>query len=280
MVPMALMMCLAAHWAVPLWDVALLQGHHWFIPAYDLGFRRPLAFFSLAPDAGPCAPGTRLAGVAKLAVTALQGADLFSSTIEDKPDQIGINQGYYPCSAEFLPLERLPGHLRKILMGSQGGSSHDQHLAPNSSNTGSLTDVERTASLSHIASSQFGGCHGASHDPQYRQGNPLMHMPDWVYSQDVDFLLREVVRASSAAPTFLPAATVHVQLGYRSGETGETIRCIDGGVAANNPSMVALTFCKAIGHEISDTAVLSLGTGERRALDALQLWQMDCAAGF
>ena len=73
----------------------IADGTSLIVPAYDLNFRRPLAFFSLAPDAGPSAPGTRMAGVAKLAVTALQG---------DQSEWYDVLRygDLTPCSVDFL----------------------------------------------------------------------------------------------------------------------------------------------------------------------------------
>lgn len=175
------------------------------VPAYDLKFRRPLAFFSLAPNAGPLGPGMRLAGVAKLAATATQVAG--------------------------------PEHAAERF------------------------NLQWSTSLS-------GG--GAAEVPEAHRSRQLCYRASSVYSENADFLLREVVRASSAAPTFLPAATVSVL--HTDGGVGDELWCIDGGVAANNPSMIALTFCKAVGHDPSNTAILSLGTGEPHHLKVVLRW--------
>ena len=87
----------------------------------------------------------------------------------------------------------------------------------------------------------------------------VMHKSDFVYSESKSILLREVVRASAAAPTFLPAAVVSVC--NNDTHAVEQLTCIDGGVAANNPSQQALTFALSVGCTVDDVALLSLGTG-------------------
>jgi len=61
----------------------------------------------------------------------------------------------------------------------------------------------------------------------------------------------EVALATSAAPTYFPAA-----------EIGDMEYKIDGGLWANNPILVALAEGKKIGFEPNQIKVLSLGTGE------------------
>ncbi|MBL8879645.1 MAG: patatin-like phospholipase family protein [Phycisphaerales bacterium] len=71
-----------------------------------------------------------------------------------------------------------------------------------------------------------------------------------------DFLVRDVARATSAAPTFFETARVvsGTQLPYA---------LIDGGVFANNPTMCAFAEAAAAGGKSDPTAlaILSLGTG-------------------
>lgn len=74
---------------------------------------------------------------------------------------------------------------------------------------------------------------------------------------EADFLMRDVARATSAAPTYFSPAKLksHTMVDYYS--------LIDGGVFANNPAMCA--YVEAINRyrEIpEDILVLSLGTGE------------------
>jgi patatin-like phospholipase/acyl hydrolase len=71
-----------------------------------------------------------------------------------------------------------------------------------------------------------------------------------------DFLMRDVARAASAAPTYFEpvALTNHA--------TGKTYSLIDGGVFANNPGMVAWAEMQRR-HPGAKISLLSLGTGER-----------------
>lgn len=69
-----------------------------------------------------------------------------------------------------------------------------------------------------------------------------------------DFLLRDVARATSAAPTYFPPALIY-------SVAGERAALVDGGVVANNPAMCALAEAMRLwpGREY---VVVSVGTGE------------------
>ena len=71
-----------------------------------------------------------------------------------------------------------------------------------------------------------------------------------------NFLMRDVARATSAAPTYFEP----IQL--RWGPHGERA-FIDGGVHSNNPAMCAYVEARKIYPEESDFLVVSLGTGEQ-----------------
>jgi patatin-like phospholipase/acyl hydrolase len=76
-----------------------------------------------------------------------------------------------------------------------------------------------------------------------------------------DFLLREAVRSTAAAPTYFPPARIKNII------TGEELLAVDGGVFANNPALCAYAearhtdFGQLKFPETSDMLVLSLGTG-------------------
>lgn len=75
-----------------------------------------------------------------------------------------------------------------------------------------------------------------------------------------DANLKDVCRATSAAPTYLPA--------YKMKFAGKDRVLVDGGVYVNNPAMSAVADAVKCGVNLSDIEVLSLGTGthvERRA---------------
>jgi len=74
-----------------------------------------------------------------------------------------------------------------------------------------------------------------------------------------NFLVRDVARATSAAPTYFETARI-------KSNTNITYPLIDGGLFANNPSMCAYAEARYI-HEISSSeemSILSLGTGESK----------------
>jgi predicted acylesterase/phospholipase RssA len=73
---------------------------------------------------------------------------------------------------------------------------------------------------------------------------------------DKDFLLRDVARATSAAPTYFEPANIHAL-------DHSVLPLIDGGVFANNPSLCAYAEFAAArpGSGVGDVALLALGTG-------------------
>ncbi len=75
------------------------------------------------------------------------------------------------------------------------------------------------------------------------------------HDQAYDFSLVDVARATSAAPTYFPAAEILNGL-------GEPFVCVDGGTFANNPSLCAIAAAKQLwpGEELR---VVSLGTGSK-----------------
>jgi uncharacterized protein len=70
-----------------------------------------------------------------------------------------------------------------------------------------------------------------------------------------NFLMREVARATSAAPTYFEP--IQLEWGPHGGRA-----FIDGGVHSNNPAMCAYVEARKIYPEESDFLVVSLGTGE------------------
>ena len=74
---------------------------------------------------------------------------------------------------------------------------------------------------------------------------------------DSDFAMRQVARATSAAPTYFPPERI---------DTADPIlyyALIDGGVVAGNPAMCAYAEAMKMGHD-GDVLMVSLGTGELR----------------
>jgi uncharacterized protein len=70
-----------------------------------------------------------------------------------------------------------------------------------------------------------------------------------------NFLMREIARATSAAPTYFEPFLVE-------GGAHEKCALIDGGVHSNNPAMCAYVEARKIHPEENDFLVVSLGTGE------------------
>ena len=74
---------------------------------------------------------------------------------------------------------------------------------------------------------------------------------------DYDFPMKEVARATSAAPTYFEP------LKLEAGSLEEYYSLIDGGVYANNPAMCGYVEARATFPDATDFLVVSLGTGER-----------------
>jgi uncharacterized protein len=79
----------------------------------------------------------------------------------------------------------------------------------------------------------------------------------------LDFRLREIARATSAAPTYFPPAMI-------TNRRGEAYAMVDGGVFANNPAMCALASARRLyGDRTARFLLVSLGTGSlERSIDA------------
>lgn len=73
---------------------------------------------------------------------------------------------------------------------------------------------------------------------------------------DHNFPMREVARATSAAPTFFPPLSLPAPPPIR------TYALVDGGVYANNPAMCAYVEAHALHPGASDFVIVSLGTGQ------------------
>lgn len=71
---------------------------------------------------------------------------------------------------------------------------------------------------------------------------------------DNDFMLKDVSRATSAAPTFFTPAKI-------TNRTGKTYALIDGGVYANNPAMCAYVAARRLYPKADEYLIVSLGTG-------------------
>jgi len=73
-------------------------------------------------------------------------------------------------------------------------------------------------------------------------------------SVELDFKLKDIARATSAAPTYFPPALIQ-------NRAGEQFGMIDGGVFANNPAMCALVGAYGVFPSAKAFLVVSLGSG-------------------
>lgn len=104
-------------------------------------------------------------------------------------------------------------------------------------------------------------CMGASIDGKNTRGKSAVFFDSFDPPNERDFFVRDVVRSTSAAPTYFPPAKIE-NLANR-----ERMTNIDGGVFANNPSMCAYSEARSTKFKTqtnptaSEMLLLSLGTG-------------------
>ena len=84
-------------------------------------------------------------------------------------------------------------------------------------------------------------------------GSRTLKLFDSNEHQDKAHLLRDIVRGSCAAPTYLPAKEMEIN--------GVRLPLLDGGIAANNPAALALAKAFKEQHPPEDVLLVSLGTG-------------------
>ena len=75
-----------------------------------------------------------------------------------------------------------------------------------------------------------------------------------------NYRLRDIARATSAAPTFLPPAQFS-NVTERRKDGNCSLACIDGGICCNNPALAILTYVKSICDDDAEIVLISLGTG-------------------
>lgn len=90
--------------------------------------------------------------------------------------------------------------------------------------------------------------------PSYEMHGNKMFLFDSKNSLASEFKFKEVARATSAAPTYFPAA--------RFTKKGENYGFIDAGIYANNPALIAYEKALEIYPKAKKFFILSLGTGE------------------
>lgn len=87
----------------------------------------------------------------------------------------------------------------------------------------------------------------------YQEGLYLFNSTQARRQRSQNFALKDVARATSAAPTYFPAAIIR-------NDNGETYHFLDGGIAANNPTLYAYEEAKGL-YPFASWQVISLGTG-------------------
>ncbi|WP_353183836.1 patatin-like phospholipase family protein [Parapedobacter lycopersici] len=133
---------------------------------------------------------------------------------------------------------------------------------------GLLSERYPSATLEHILDVYFGGtklsqllkpCIITAYNIELRKTHFFRQQAAITRGETRDFLLRDVCRATSAAPTYFSVAEIYSLAGTR-------YPLLDGGVFAPNPSMSALVeVTKAFNQtKINDISILSLGTGRSR----------------
>lgn len=73
--------------------------------------------------------------------------------------------------------------------------------------------------------------------------------------EDKNFLFKGAGRATSAAPTYYPSAKI-------KNEVGEEFELVDGGIYANNPTLLAIKRAQQLYPDAQEIVVYSFGTGE------------------
>lgn len=116
-----------------------------------------------------------------------------------------------------------------------------------------LKDYFKDLKLSQL----LGPCLITAYDIK-RRNSYFFNQMDAIAHEKNDFLVRDITRATSAAPTFFQAARI-------KSETNIPYPLIDGGVFANNPALCAYAEARnkfEIKPTAKDMVILSLGTGD------------------
>lgn len=178
-----------------------------------------------------------------------------------------VNNGKPKSAAEIVDLYRVHGH--KIFessfwhgFGSLGGLVDEKYESKNLEDL--LEEYLGNVSLSKVNQDLLITSYDIHKRKPYffkswkARGEKLRASEE---KQDRDFFLRDVARATSAAPTYFEPARV-------PNVTNEPFHLIDGGVYANNPVMCAFSSAQVLYPNKSRFLFLSLGTGEtQRTID-------------
>lgn len=80
------------------------------------------------------------------------------------------------------------------------------------------------------------------------------------YTRDYQIPAYQVALATSAAPTYFTPYEINYQQ-KRSTEKVNFMNMVDGGIFANNPSLIGLSEALALGYSFNQIKILSIGTG-------------------
>ncbi|MDI9859340.1 CBASS cGAMP-activated phospholipase [Flectobacillus roseus] len=80
------------------------------------------------------------------------------------------------------------------------------------------------------------------------------------YTRDYHIPAYQVALATSAAPTYFTPYEINYQQ-KKSTEKVNFMNMVDGGIFANNPSLIGLTEALALGYSFNQIKILSIGTG-------------------
>jgi patatin-like phospholipase/acyl hydrolase len=108
----------------------------------------------------------------------------------------------------------------------------------------------------HYLSDAFTDLTVATYDIEFRRGFffKIAKAKRPELADEYDFLMRDVARATSAAPTYFSPASVQAK-GFQT-----QWHLVDGGVCANNPAMIGYREAMRI-HGHDDICLVSIGTG-------------------
>lgn len=149
-----------------------------------------------------------------------------------------------------------------------GNEIYDVKLWQKIKSAGGIIDEKyRAAALEFLLTQYFGNlklsellkpCLIPAYDIKRREALFFAQQDYEKNGSEKNFLVRDVCRATSAAPTFLETALVRSQ-------TNKTFSLIDGGVFANNPSLCAYSEVRNVVNNptVEDMFLVSLGTGSR-----------------
>ncbi|WP_257667680.1 patatin-like phospholipase family protein [Parapedobacter tibetensis] len=133
---------------------------------------------------------------------------------------------------------------------------------------GLLSERYPSTTLEHVLGTYFGEtklsqllkpCIVTAYNIELRKTHFFRQQTSIIRGDQRDFYLRDVCRATSAAPTYFSVAEIYSMSGTR-------YPLLDGGVFAPNPSMSALVEVTNAFNQtkINDISILSLGTGRSR----------------